>query len=158
MTYSITGVVFRVRSLSTLLVASLLAAATVARADSPSAARVEFNRDIRPILSDTCFACHGPDKAKRKADLRLDREDDAFADRGGYGLFVPGKLDLSALYKRITATDPAEHMPPAKSGRQLTPQQVELIRRWIEQGARWQKHWAYLPPRREPLPRVKNTA
>ncbi|MBI1915380.1 MAG: DUF1553 domain-containing protein [Planctomycetes bacterium] len=157
MTHSITGVVFRAFSLPALLVATLVAAPTLSRADAPTRPQVEFNRDIRPILSDTCFACHGPDKAKRKADLRLDTEDGAFADRGGYRPLVPGKPEQSELYQRITAALPSERMPPARSGRKLTTKQIELIRHWIEQGAKWQKHWAFLPPRREPLAKVRNT-
>jgi hypothetical protein len=117
---------------------------------------IEFNRDIRPLLADTCFTCHGPAKTTRKADLRLDVEQDAFADRGGYHVLVPGSLTKSVLWERITATELSKRMPPAKSGRKLTPQQIELIRLWIEQGAKWQPHWAFVPPQRPPLPTVKN--
>src|SRR2546428_510558 len=95
---------------------------------------VNFLRDIRPILSETCFQCHGPDEKHRKADLRLDRKDGAFADLGGYQAIVAGKPGESALYKRIASKDPKEQMPPPKSGKKLTPQQIELVRRWIEQG------------------------
>jgi hypothetical protein len=116
---------------------------------------VEFNRDIRPILSDKCFNCHGPDKAKRKAHLRLDTREGAFADLGGYHALVPGHLHKSELFRRITADDPAERMPPARSEKRLTGREISLLRRWIEQGARWQKHWAFLPPKRPALPRVK---
>src|SRR5437762_2770528 len=117
---------------------------------------VDFLRDIRPILSETCFQCHGPDEKHRKADLRLDRKDGAFADLGGYHAIVAGKPGQSRLYQRITATDPKEHMPPPKSGKKLTPQQIELIRRWIEQGAPWSEHWAFVPPVRPSLPAVRN--
>jgi hypothetical protein len=117
---------------------------------------VEFNRDIRPILSDTCFQCHGPDKAKRKADLRFDTEEGAFADLGGHRALVPGDLAHSEMYRRITAAEDKQRMPPLRSGRKLTAQQIELIRRWIEQGARWQKHWSFIPPRRPALPNVKD--
>jgi hypothetical protein len=127
-----------------------------AMAGEPLPQTVEFNRDIRPILSDTCFQCHGPDKAKRKADLRLDTEAGAFADLGGYRALVPGQPDKSELYLRIITGDPKERMPFPGSGRKLPQRQIDLIRRWIEQGAKWQKHWAFLPPRRHPLPRVKN--
>jgi hypothetical protein len=115
---------------------------------------VEFNRDIRPILSDNCFACHGPDKNQRKADLRLDTEEGAFADRGGYQVLVPGKLDQSVLFERVTDENVKTRMPPAKFGKQLTPRQTDLIRRWIEQGAKWQKHWSLLAARRPELPAV----
>src|SRR5947208_2332524 len=89
---------------------------------------VEFNRDIRPILSDNCFACHGPDKNQRKADLRLDTEEGAFADRGGYRPLVAGKPEQSELYLRITAADERQRMPPAKFGKKLAPEQIERIR------------------------------
>jgi hypothetical protein len=112
---------------------------------------VEFNHDIRPILSDICFKCHGPDQARRKADLRLDTEE------GSRHVLTPGKAAQSELYRRISATDDSERMPPPSSGRKLTAQQVELIRRWIEQGAKWQKHWSLIPPARSPLPRIAST-
>jgi hypothetical protein len=120
--------------------------------------RVEFNRDIRPILSDTCFHCHGPDKAKRKADLRLDTAEGAFADRGGRPAIVPGKPEKSELVRRITAEAAADRMPPQSSGRRLNDGQRALLRRWIEQGATWQPHWSLLTPRRPPLPVVANPA
>src|SRR5256714_12312007 len=85
---------------------------------------VDFTRDIRPILSDACYHCHGPDKAKRKARLRLDSEADVFADRDGHKIVVPGEPDKSELYLRITATEQSERMPPVKSGRKLTRQQI----------------------------------
>jgi hypothetical protein len=122
----------------------------------PGAEPVEFNRDIRPIIADNCFACHGPDKNQRKADLRLDVEEEARADRGGYQAIVPGKPDKSELYRRITAEDVNERMPPAKSGKKLTKRQIELFRCWIEQGSKWQKHWSLIPPRRPELPKVSD--
>ena len=119
-------------------------------------APVEFNRDIRPILSDQCYQCHGPDSARRKANLRLDQESSAKADRDGTRAIVPGDLDASELYQRITAEDADERMPPAKSGKSLTASQIELIRRWIVDGAHWQPHWAFIPPRRPGVPRVRH--
>src|SRR5262249_46135952 len=92
---------------------------------------VEFNRDIRPLLSDNCFQCHGPDKSRRTGALRLDVEKEAVADRGGHRVVVPGNLPKSELWKRITSEDKAEHMPPPSTGKQLTPQQIALVRRWI---------------------------
>ncbi|MFN0050992.1 MAG: DUF1549 domain-containing protein, partial [Planctomycetales bacterium] len=121
---------------------------------SPATTQVEFNRDIRPLLSDACFQCHGPDSAKRQADLRLDLEAGAKADLGGRAALVPGDVSQSELYQRLVAEDPVERMPPAKSGKSLTAAQIELIRRWIEQGAPWQAHWSFLPPRRPELPAV----
>jgi hypothetical protein len=127
-----------------------------AEAQDKGPAVVEFNRDIRPIFSDICYTCHGPAKSTRKASLRLDTEEGAFADRGEYQIIVPSHPEKSEIIKRLTATDPAKRMPPAKTGKKLTLAQVELVRRWIAQGARWQKHWSLLPPRRLPPPLVKN--
>ena len=114
------------------------------------APKVEFNRDIRPILSETCFNCHGPAKSTRKAGLRLDTKD------GAMSVIAPGKVADSFLYQRITSKDVFEHMPPPKSGKKLSAQQIELLRRWIEQGAPWQEHWAFIAPKRPELPKVKN--
>jgi hypothetical protein len=124
----------------------------------PAPTAVEFNRDIRPILADACFACHGPDKARRKADLRLDTEAGAFAaaELGDGKIIEPGNPAKSELFRRITAREDRERMPPASSGRKLSHRQVELLKRWIEQGAKWQKHWAFLPPKRPELPQVKH--
>jgi mono/diheme cytochrome c family protein len=115
---------------------------------------VEFNRDIRPILSDNCFACHGPDKNQRKAELRLDTEEGAFADRGDTKVLVPGKPEQSELVRRISHSDDKKRMPPAKFGKRLTDRQIELLRRWVEQGAKWQKHWSLIAAQRAPLPVV----
>lgn len=117
---------------------------------------IQFNRDVRPILSENCYACHGPDKNKRKAKLRLDIETGALADLDGHSAIVPGKIKESELYRRITTTDEDDHMPPAKSGRKLSSRDIEILTRWIEQGAKWQPHWSYIPPSRSPLPKVKN--
>jgi hypothetical protein len=119
---------------------------------------VEFNRDIRPILSDTCYTCHGPAKSARKGGLRLDTESGAFADLGGYRAIVPGNLKESHLWQRVSSDDTKERMPPPRSGKQLSKHQVELLRRWIEQGAKWQNHWSFIPPRRPELPAVRNKA
>jgi hypothetical protein len=113
---------------------------------------VEFNRDIRPILSDNCYACHGPDKNKRKAELRLDQEESARADRGGYRALVPEKPEESELFLRITAEAATERMPPKSFGKKLSPQQVAIIKKWIEQGAKWQNHWSLIVPQRPALP------
>lgn len=131
----------------------ILGNVTLIRADTP-AAPVEFNRDIRPILSNACFVCHGPDNNLRKAELRLDREKDAFADRGGYRVLVPGKADESELIKRITARG-KKQMPPPKHPHQLTKTQVELLRRWVDEGAKYQEHWSLIAAKRPALPDVK---
>src|SRR4051794_2834084 len=106
----------------------------------PAAARaqpgVDFNRDVRPILSDACFSCHGPDKAKRKADVHFDTED------GARPAIAAGKPDESELIRRITSTDPKKRMPPPSAAAALKPEQVETLRRWVADGAKWQKHWS----------------
>jgi hypothetical protein len=119
---------------------------------------VVFYRDIRPVLSDRCFACHGPDAAARKSKLRLDREEDAKADLGGgrRGI-VPGDPARSEVYRRIASTNQALRMPPAYLGHaKLTDGEIEKIRRWIEQGAAYQQHWSFLPPVRAARPEVKD--
>jgi mono/diheme cytochrome c family protein len=112
---------------------------------------VDFQRDIRPILSNACFQCHGPDEKNRKADFRLDSKASAFAERDGSLALVPGKPQQSELYRRLTA-EPGKRMPPAKSGKALTPAQIELVRKWIEQGAKWSEHWAFVAPVRPKIP------
>jgi hypothetical protein len=117
---------------------------------------VDFRRDIRPILSDNCFLCHGPDPKHRKGDLRLDVRADAFAERDGKRAIVPGKPDQSEVWRRLTTTDADDRMPPAKTGKKLTPRQLELVKKWIEQGAPWSDHWAFVPPERPPVPAAGN--
>lgn len=134
-----------------LLVASLLAAHAAAQT-SPPAPRVDFSRDIRPILSDKCFACHGPDPEFREAELRLDIRSGVFQHPGKRKIVVPGKPTESLLWRRITHTDPDQVMPPPDSGKMLNAQQRELLRRWIEQGADWREHWAFTAPVRPEVP------
>lgn len=119
-------------------------------------AKIEFNRDIRPILSDKCFSCHGPDSASREADLRLDIEDQAKADRGGYAAISSGDADASAIIQRITSKDADEQMPPADSGKSLTPAEIDLLKRWVAEGAGWELSWAYIPPKRGTVPAVED--
>ncbi len=109
---------------------------------------VEFNRDIRPILSDNCFFCHGPDKNKRKADLRLDTQAGLHGSDGEPGTVSPGKPADSELFRRITSTDPEQKMPPVESAKTLSPRDVALIKKWIEQGGKYEGHWAFLPLKR----------
>jgi hypothetical protein len=138
------------------LISFLVLAGTVAaKAEAPGT--IVFNRDIRPILSDHCFQCHGPDKSQRKAKLRLDVETEAFADRGGYHAIVPGSTAKSELIRRVAAGDDKERMPPA-GARKLSAAQIDLLRRWVEQGAKWQKHWSLIPVQRQKLPACKNPA
>jgi hypothetical protein len=132
------------------------ARATGADAAAPA---IDFNRHIRPILAENCFACHGFDEKQRKAKLRLDTKEGAFAElrRGGFAV-VPGKPDESVLVERVTSDNPSHVMPPPKSGKHLTPQQIDLLKRWVEQGAPWSSHWAFVPPRKPDLPRVAEAA
>ncbi|NUN98640.1 MAG: DUF1549 domain-containing protein, partial [Candidatus Omnitrophica bacterium] len=121
--------------------------------------KVDFERDIRPIIINNCFACHGPDPNQRKGDLRLDRREDLVREtEGGRHIVAPGDPSKSELYRRITLGEDPDLMPPKSSGKELKPEQVELIRKWIEQGAEWAGHWAYIPPKRPPLPTVNNSA
>ena len=111
---------------------------------------VRFNRDIRPILSQNCFRCHGPDEGQRKADLKL-HEQEGIAE-----IFKSGKLDDSEAWRRITSDDLEERMPPPGSKLKLTPKQIETVGRWIEQGAKWEGHWAFTPVEKPPVSVVKN--
>jgi hypothetical protein len=119
---------------------------------------VDFNRDIRPILSDTCFKCHGPDEHQRMANLRLDETEGLFVDRGGYRIIVPGNSAQSKLYQKISSKDDSIRMPPVYSGRTLTPKQIETFKAWIDQGAKWEMLWSFVPPKRPAAPEVQNKA
>src|SRR5437879_6195005 len=126
---------------------------------SEAAEKLQFNRDIRPILSDRCFKCHGPDKAARKASLRLDLAGEAYAERkqSHQHAIVPGKPEESLVYRKIFSRDPDDLMPPPDSNLSLTPQEKEKIRRWIREGAQYQPHWAFIPlPDSVAVPAVKN--
>src|SRR5260370_2530503 len=121
----------------------------------PQTNAVEFNRDIRPILSDRCYACHGPDQGKRISTLPLHTEAGAKSDLGGHFAIVPGSAANSELIRRVTSDDLARRMPPAYSGAaRLTDREIGLLTRWIAQGAPWQKHWSFIPPVRPVLPEV----
>ena len=129
-----------------------------ALASSSAERSLEFNRDVRPILSDKCFLCHGPDAAAKNVPRRLDLESDAKADRGGRRAIVEHDPSSSELIRRITARDAGQRMPPAVTGLRLTAAEIETLAAWIAQGARWQKHWSFLPPVRPARPLVKNAA
>ena len=122
------------------------------------AGEVRFNRDIRPILSDKCFKCHGPDANHRKADLRLDTLEGALADLGDYAAVVPGAPGKSELIARITTGDEDDVMPPPDSGKTLSDDEKKLFRDWIAQGGEYEAHWAYIPPKRTPMPTVSARA
>lgn len=136
------------RTLAACLVAC--GAFKVIAADGAST-KIEFNRDIRPILSDKCFVCHGPDSAKRKAGLRLDQRDSAIAERDDSRAIAPGDSDRSELVRRILTRDPDLQMPPPDSTLKLTAAEIALLQRWIDAGAEYEPHWAFIPPK-SPFP------
>jgi hypothetical protein len=138
-------------SVRLLAVLGILAAPAAGQTAPP----IDFSQQIRPLLSENCFACHGPDASQRKAKLRLDTIEGARAAlRSGGFAIVPGKPEDSVLLQRISVADPAQRMPPTKTGKKLTATQIALVRQWIEQGAKWTTHWAFVAPTRPPLPKV----
>jgi hypothetical protein len=147
---------FHVYSSTTLrifIVLTLLGSVSLASAGEPSLpAKIEFNRDVRPILSDNCFYCHGPDPKHREAELRLDVRDEALAKKA----VVPGKADESELVKRIFSSDADELMPPPDSYKKLTVRQKDILKLWVAQGGTYQQHWAYEKPVKAPIPAGQN--
>ena len=135
-----------------------LTIAMIASIGSSAAADLSFNRDVRPILSDKCFACHGFDPKARKADRRLDTQEGATAEIDGVRAIVAGDLKKSDAWQRIVSDDKDEVMPPPKSHKTMSAAEKEIVKRWIEQGAKYQKHWSFEPPQRAPLPAVKDRA
>lgn len=142
----------RLGILCALTTAGLLGASGV-----PAAEKVDFTRDIRPILSNTCFKCHGFDDKTRQANLRLDLAEGALAktDSGAIPI-VPGKSGESEVVRRLLATDEMERMPPVASGKKVTPEQIELIKRWIDEGAEFKPHWSFITPLSPPVPEVQH--
>lgn len=142
-----------------LAILFLIGAASSSIAADPT---VDFTRDIKPIISNACYRCHGPDAAERKGGtdgLRLDTAEGIFADLGsGQFAVVAGKPDQSELLKRISSTDPDAAMPPKGAGRKLTQREIDLVTNWIKQGAKFSRHWSYVKPVRSTLPPVKNEA
>ncbi|MCA9058612.1 MAG: DUF1549 domain-containing protein, partial [Planctomycetaceae bacterium] len=133
---------FRVRPMVTSRAACILCLQIVVTlplipGSSVQGDEIDFSRDVLPLLSENCFACHGPDEQHRAADLRLDRHEDALA------AIVPGAPENSELLRRILSDVPDEKMPPADSNRKLTPAQIEILRRWIQSGAKWEQHWSF---------------
>lgn len=120
----------------------------------PGRAEVDFNRDIRPLLSDNCYACHGPDKGKRKAKLRLDIREGATADLGGHAAVAPGNPGKSELVRRILSNDPDELMPPPGSLKKLSESQKQRLVEWVRGGAMWAEHWVFIPPKVVPPPKA----
>ena len=138
----------------TSLCATLLTLASSATAEE----RVQFNRDIRPILADTCWLCHGPDKTSRQAALRLDLRDEATVPaESGATPIVPGKPDSSEIIKRLFSSDPEKQMPPPEFQKKLTTKQKELLKRWVAEGAEYQPHWLYVPLARPEVPKVSDS-
>ncbi|WP_339733818.1 DUF1553 domain-containing protein [uncultured Gimesia sp.] len=120
--------------------------------NSASTTKIDFSRDIRPILSENCFHCHGPDTKHREGDLRLDIEESAKANS-----IIPGHSNKSEFFKRISSTDSDLKMPPADSNKKLTPEQRGLLKRWIDEGAEWNRHWAFVSPQKSTLPQIKDS-
>jgi hypothetical protein len=143
------------RPLACVVLAAILAAGSRPAPADPEDG-VRFNRDVRPILANACFQCHGPDPGGRKAKLRFDREEGFFGARDGGPTVVKGNPEKSPFYQRIISKDPEEVMPPPKSHKVLKPAEKEILRRWIAQGAPWEPHWSFIKPERPALPVVKN--
>ena len=121
---------------------------------TPPPPPISFNREILPILANNCFACHGPDEKKRETKFHFDTQDGMFLKRG---VIEPGHSSDSLLVEKITEPNPKDRMPPPDSGHSLTEKQIDLLRRWIDEGAKWDTHWAYVPPKRPELPPVRQT-
>lgn len=121
-------------------------------------AKIDFNRDVRPILSNNCYFCHGPDSQHREADLRLDLRDDAVKPHDGQAAIVPGKPELSTLVARIVSTDADMRMPPPDSNKKLSPRQIAVLKQWIAEGAEYQSHWAYAPLKKPTPPQIDDAA
>lgn len=136
---------------------SILLCAAGSLAYSPSfaiEASLTFNRDVRPILAEACFHCHGPDSITRKADLRLDTEAGFFGKDGAEAVVIPGKPEESSLYDRLVTDNPDDLMPPPDSHKELKPAEIETVRRWILEGAKWQPHWSFVKPEKPAEPAV----
>ncbi len=138
-----------VKTFRHLCIAMIVCSVSVAWAEP-----VQFNRTVRPILSDNCFQCHGPDEAKREGGMRLDIAADAYKGGDAGPALVPGKLDSSEVWKRVTSTDPELQMPPPKSGKSLKPAQLDSLKQWITEGAEYQGHWAFIRVERPTVPAV----
>jgi len=142
-----------------LLVSStLLGNEMTGKPDKPIPAKIDYARDVRPILSSICLNCHGADKESRKAGLRLDTKEGATEDLNGSRAIVPGNLKDSALYQRITSKDPEEVMPPPSANHKLSLYEIAVLKKWIEQGAVYSDHWAWAKPVKAPTPPLKNAA
>ncbi len=142
-----------------LTFAACLPAVVELRAEAIATDPIDFNRDIRPILSNNCYYCHGPDDKQRKGGkhgMRLDTAEGLQEDLGGYASLVPGNPEASEIIKRIVTTDADDHMPPAESGKKISPKELELLKRWIKDGAKFSKHWSYEKIIKPALPPLTN--
>ena len=139
-----------IRKILLLLTTTFAVTSLLKAADAP----LSFNRDVRPIIADACFHCHGPDSGTRKADLRLDTKKSFFGGDGVDPVVIPGKPDESPLYDRLITKDPDDIMPPPDAHKDLKPEQIAIIRRWITDGAAWQPHWSFVKPEKPALPEV----
>lgn len=158
MTHQLTFHGSRFKSFLSLLLFLQLLISSVNHLFAADPDKIEFNRDVRPILSDYCFSCHGPDKNHRQADLRLDTEAGLIGDEGKSGVVVPGKPTDSELFRRITVAEGDEKMPPPDFGKQLDEKQIDILKRWIEQGGSFQGHWAFQPIARPTAPPIADNA
>jgi hypothetical protein len=140
------------RRLPPLILCVLCASAVNLSADT----KLNFSRDIHPILTENCFTCHGPDEKARKAKLRLDIPEGAFKKHDDKAAIVPSHTEQSELVRRILTTDPDDHMPPPDSGKKLTPRQIDLLQQWIKEGADYTKHWSFQPISTPPIPPIGN--
>lgn len=144
----------RLRIPSAKAIATIASSGLLSLLSAEEEPTLDFNRDVRPILSDKCFFCHGPDEHERKADLRLDVAEGAFADLGGYAAIIPGKPDESEFVYRLT--DEEDLMPPEDSHKKLTPEEIGILTRWVEEGATYSEPWAYVAPRKRDIPVVED--
>ncbi|MDG3007944.1 PSD1 and planctomycete cytochrome C domain-containing protein [Paludisphaera mucosa] len=150
---------FRPLAAAVLIAATLGPAISRAGEPSPTKAKVDFAREVRPILSDACFACHGFDEKERKAGLRLDTHEGALAKlKSGDAAIVPGNVEDSSLVFRIETDDAEMVMPPKKSGKSLTPEQADVLKRWVAEGASWSGHWAFTPVAKPEAPKTADAA
>jgi hypothetical protein len=146
-------------TIASLLAGTALAAPGPRPAAAQDAGVIDFNKQIRPILSENCFTCHGPDEKERKARLRLDTREGATAKlRSGGHALVPGKSGESSLVERVSSDDPSERMPPPRTKKRLSAEQVQVLKRWIDQGAKWSQHWSFVLPQRPTLPPLRDRA
>ncbi len=150
---------------SALAVAAAFSSRTEALGDDAAAPHpvaesraVGYLKEVRPILAQHCFGCHGPDEAARKGKLRLDLKDTAFAERHGKHVIAPGSLDNSIAWERISSDEDSKRMPPKAKGEPLTEKQIATLKAWIEQGAKWEEHWSFQPPMKPPIPEVSDKA